>query len=393
MIAFSNVEVFCGGLLLPHQTVVVEADRFTTVATDTLALPEATPVIDGTGLILGPGLIDLQVNGGFGDDFTAAPETIWNVAAQLPRFGVTRFLPTIISSPPETVAVAQAVIQAGPPKGFRGALPLGLHLEGPFFNPEKRGAHNPNHLRQPDPALIETWSPAEGVRLVTLAPELTGAVTLIETLVARNVVVSAGHSQATFDEAQAGFAAGIRYGTHLFNAMPPLHHRKPGLAAALLSDKRLTIGLIADGIHVHPAMVKLAWQLAGSRLNLVTDAMTALGMPPGAYVLGDQTVQVTETDARLADGTLAGSVLSLDQALRNLMTFAGVNLAQVLPLVTERPASLLGQADTLGRVAQGAQADLVLLDPAHQVVLTMVAGQIVYHRDDIVVPWEEANAN
>ncbi|MBE2200894.1 MAG: N-acetylglucosamine-6-phosphate deacetylase [Anaerolinea sp.] len=349
--------------------------RITAVAPTPATLPPDAPVIDAAGLILAPGFIDLQLNGAFGHDFTQRPEMIWSVAAQLPRYGVTSFLPTIITSPAVTARQAQQVLLAGPPPGFTGAQPLGLHIEGPFLNRGKKGAHNPAHLRAPDLAYVRDWSPQTAVALVTLAPELPGATAVIHHLAQQGVVVSAGHSLATYAQAVHGFNAGIRYGTHLFNAMLSLHHREPGLAGALLGDGRATIGLIPDGLHVHPALVKLVWQTAGARLNLVTDAMAALGAAPGAYQLGDFTVTVDETSARLADGTLAGSILSLDAALRNFIQFTGCTLAEALATITTTPAQLLGLAGRKGHIAPGCDADLVLLTPDLQVVKTFVNGR------------------
>ena len=335
-------------------------------------------LLDGQGLLLAPGFIDLQLNGGFGHDFTAAPDTIWRVAARLPQYGVTSFLPTIITAPAEVYRQAQATL-AAPPAGWRGARPLGLHLEGPFLNPAKKGAHNSDHLRQPDPALVAGWSPETGVRLVTLAPELPGAAAVIQVLTDRGVVVSAGHSLATAAEARVGFAAGVRYGTHLFNAMPPLHHREPGLAGALLAADRPIVGLIPDGVHVHPDLVRLAWRaLGGERLNLVTDAMAALGMADGRYQLGDFAVQVAAGVARLPDGTLAGSLLALDTAVRNLMAYTGCSLPEALPSVTSVPARLLGLLPDLGQISPGARADLVLLDADGRVKAAIVAGELLY---------------
>lgn len=227
--------------------------------------PADAQVIDADGLLLTPGFIDLQFNGGFGQDFTADPAAIWPVAAQLPQYGVTAFLPTIITAPLETSAAGRRVVTEGRPAGYRGATPLGLHIEGPFLNPAKKGAHNPAYLRLPTLDAVADWSPQSGVRLTTLAPELPGALAVIEALASRGVLVSAGHSMATYDQAVAGFDAGVRYGTHLFNAMPSLLHRDPGLPGALLTDDRVTVGLIADGIHTHPAIVKLVWQALAPR--------------------------------------------------------------------------------------------------------------------------------
>ena len=271
------------------------------------------------------------------------------------------------------------MLRDGPPEEYHGAEPLGLHLEGPFLNPGKKGAHNPAYLLEPDERMTANWSPAAGVRLVTLAPELPGAAALIEELASRGVVVSAGHSSATYAEAEAGFAAGVRYGTHLFNAMSPLDHREPGLPGALLDHAPVVAGIIPDGVHVHPALVRQAWLSKGSAgLNVVTDAMAALGMPPGNYLLNDFEVTVTETVCRLVDGTLAGALLSLDQALRNLLAFTGCTLPEALATITTTPAQLLKIDDQRGRITPGAIADLVLLTPDLQVVMTVTRGHIVY---------------
>ena len=333
-------------ILTPAERIVdgaVLVDGARIAAVGAVAAPPGAEVLDAAGLLLAPGFLDLQVNGAFGHDFTAAPATIWDVGAGLPRYGVTTFLPTIITSPAATVAAAQAVLAAGPPPGYRGAVPQGLHLEGPFLNPAKRGAHNPAHLRLPDLAAVAEWSPQHGVSLVTLAPELPGALDLVRVLHARGVVVSAGHSMADDAAARAGFDAGIAYGTHLFNAMPPLDHRAPGLAGALLTAPQVTTGLIVDGVHLHPGVVALAWQAKGPRaFNLVSDAMAALGMPPGRYRLGDWDVEVDGTAARLADGRLAGSLLSMDTAVRNLIAYTGCSLEAALATATTTPAALLG---------------------------------------------------
>ena len=332
------------------------------------------PCYDLTDLIVVPGLIDLQLNGAFGHDFTSDPHTIGAVAADLPQYGVTAFLPTIITSPLNQVAAAQQVVQQG---NFTGSRVLGLHLEGPFLNPAKRGAHNPSHLQNPSLAAIETWSPANGVRLVTLAPELDAADELIRALVERGVVVSAGHSESTFKEAEAGFNQGIRAVTHLFNAMPALHHREPGLAGAALSDQRITIGLIPDGVHVHAGLVRHIWHSASQRIAIVSDAQAALGMPDGEYLLGDTTLTVANGEARRSDGRLAGSVLAMDQAFRNLQAWTNSPLEQILPAFTTIPANLLGLAH-YGRIAINNPADLVIFDQHYQVVATLVGGNIVY---------------
>ena len=379
MLAIHHATIISPAGSIEDGTVLVADGRIIAVGGPELEVSPTAAARDTAGLILSPGFIDLQVNGGFGLDFTADPTTIWDVAAKLPRYGVTGFLPTVITSPPETVRQAQAVLRAGPPAGWVGARPLGLHLEGPFLNPGKKGAHNPAYLRLPTPEDVVAWSVDEGVRLVTLAPELPNAPEVITALAGRGVVVSAGHSLATVDEAAAGFDAGARYATHLFNAMPTLHHREPGLVAAALADPRVTVGLIPDGLHVHPVLVALVWRLLGpDRLNLVTDAMAAMGMSPGDYLLGNFSVTVDESSARLPDGTLAGCILSLDAILRAFIAFTGASLANTLATVTATPARLLGLGDELGGIAPGMAADLTLMTPDLRIVETFVSGQSVY---------------
>jgi N-acetylglucosamine-6-phosphate deacetylase len=380
MLYIHNATIYTPERVIDQGAVLVDGERIAAAGPAAeLPPPPGAERIDAQGQAVVPGFIDLQLNGAFGDDFTVAPETIWRVAEGLPRWGVTSFLPTIITSPLAQVGKAQAVLGGGPPGGWRGSVPLGLHCEGPFLNPQKKGAHNPTHLRLPSLEAVAGWSPAQHVRLVTLAPELPNALDVVAALAARGVLVSSGHSMATYAEAQGAFAAGARYGTHLFNAMPVLEHREPGLPGALLTTGEQTAGIIPDGVHTHPAIVALAWRMKGpQRLNVVTDAMAALGMAPGRYMLGDQEVTVTDRDARLPSGTLAGSVLAMDGALRNLIAFTGCTLAEGLATMTSTPADLLGIGRERGRIVQGAYADLVLLTPELQVSLTMVEGSTLY---------------
>ena len=347
--------------------------------------------LDATGLFVVPGFVDLQCNGAAGVDVTAQPERMWEVAAALPRWGVTAWLPTIVTAPAPARARALTVVRSGPPDdGIPRAAALGLHLEGPFLAPERRGAHDPRHLAQPSVAVVENegWTRDAGVALVTLAPERPGASDVIRRLVEAGVVVAAGHSSASADEARAALDAGVTYVTHLFNAMAELHHRAPGLAGIALTDDRVRVGLIADGLHVDPAVVALAARGLGDRLTLVTDAVSALGAPPGPVQLGslDATVSADDGAVRLADGTLAGSTLALDRAVRNLVAFAGVPLVDAVRAATVAPAAVLGLADR-GVVVPGAVADLVLLAPSGEVVATVVAGRVAYDRREQEPSW------
>ncbi|MGC8837858.1 MAG: N-acetylglucosamine-6-phosphate deacetylase [Anaerolineae bacterium] len=348
-----------------------------------LSIPPGATVVDLPDLCAVPGFVDLQVNGGFGCDFTEDPACIPAVARRLPAFGVTAFLPTVISSPPETVRKAVEVVQGLPPEPA-GARVLGLHLEGPFLNPQQAGAHNPAHFRLPSLKALADLGPLGPVRLFTLAPELPGADDVIQALRRQGIVVAAGHTMATYDEALHALDLGVALGTHLFSAMRPLHHRDPGIVGALLTDPRATVSLIPDGVHMHPAVVRLVWRAKGpERLCAVTDAMAALGMPPGRYRLGDVEVLVDERSARVPGGLLAGSVLAMDQGLRNLVAFTGSTLAEALRTVTLNPARLLGLDGRLGRIAPGCPADLALLGPDLRVVGTLVEGWAVYWAEGV----------
>lgn len=380
MLQITNATIHTPGRVIPRGSVVIDGSRIVAAgAAGDVPVASGATLINAGGMLLVPGFIDLQLNGAFGHDFTADPAAIWRVAAGLPRYGVTAFLPTIITSPLEQVEAGMQVVRDGRPKTFRGAAPLGLHVEGPFLNPKKKGAHNQQYLRPPTLEAVAGWSPASGVRLVTMAPENPGALEVIAGLASRGVVVSTGHSMATYDEAVAGFDAGARYGTHLFNAMPPLGHRDPGLPGALLADDRMTVGFIADGVHTHRSIIALVWRMLGPRrMSLVTDAMAALGMPPGSHRLGEYDVIVDATSCRLADGTLAGSILELDQALRNLLDITGCSLDEALETMTTTPAKLLGLDGERGRIAPGYTADIVLLSSDLRVQTTIASGEIVY---------------
>ena len=329
-----------------------------------------------------PGFIDLQINGAFGFDFTSHPDSIWQVAERLPEFGITTFLPTIITSPLGGMENALQVWKNNKPAGYRGAYLPGLHLEGPFLSPNKKGVHSEGLFQLADPRLVQEWSPQNGVRMVTIAPEIPGAINLIITLTQRGILMSAGHSLADAHQARAGFGAGIRYATHLFNAMTPIHHREPGLVMVILEQEEISFGMIVDGLHVAPELVRLAWRYQGNRrLTLVSDASAALGMPAGTYQLGNNEIQVDGFSARLADGTLAGSTLSPLKALQNLQSFTRCSFHEALACWTANPARVLGLRDR-GVVRPGAVADFVLLSADQQVAATFVSGELVYQ-----APW------
>ena len=342
----------------------------------------AAGVVDASGMRVAPGLVDLQINGGFGYDLTGDPSLLWRVGSSLPRTGVTSFLPTIVSAPLDVARRALGVLAGGPPDGYLGAVPLGLHLEGPMLAPGQRGVHEERHLRLPALEVIEGWSREAGVRLVTLAPELPGADRVIAELVERDVVISAGHSEASFERAREAFGAGVRFGTHLFNAMSGSTPGEPGLAGALMAEPTVPAGLIVDGIHVHPGTVAAAWVAKGpAGIVLVTDAVAPMGTAPDVrgLSLGDTDITVDGAAVRDGRGRLAGSSLSLDLAVRNLVAFAGAGLAEALAAASTSPARVIGEPHR-GEIRVGATADLVLLDDALEVVATIVGGRMAFDR-------------
>lgn len=325
--------------------------------------------------ILAPGLIDLQINGAAGVDFATCERAADLLPVQhfLLASGVTAYLPTLISSP---LPQLHAALRRWALFARAGAAPriLGVHLEGPYLNPSYAGAHQPDLLRSPDSAEFATLlDSAPGlVRLLTLAPELPGAAGLIDLAVRRKVAVAAGHTAATFAEAQAAFEAGVRMVTHVFNAMRPLHHREPGIAGAALADPRVVAGLIADLVHVHPSVIRMVASLKGpTRVVLVTDAVALAGGGPGGALAG-RPLAVTDAP-RLADGTLAGSLGTLDQAVRNVVSL-GIPPRDALLMASAVPAWVLRRRD-LGRIAPGARGDLVAFDRRLRVRAVYVDGR------------------
>jgi len=322
----------------------------------------------GRGLAV-PGFVDLQVNGFGGIDFLDASSADYHVAGDaLLETGVTAFLPTLITSPETELLAALREV----PREERRPRILGVHLEGPFLSPARLGAHGASARRDPDLALLDRLLDAGDVRLMTLAPELPGAARLIDRLVERGVPVSLGHTDATAAQANAAFDRGARGVTHLFNAMRPFLHRDPGVIGASLARSDVVVSVIVDGIHLAPETVLLAWRVFGERLALITDAITAAGVSDGAFSFGRLDIEVSEGAVRGPDGGLAGSVLTMIEAVRNLHTL-GAPLEQAVAAATATPAHLLGDPD-LGRIAPGLPADIVVLNDAIEIERVLVGG-------------------
>jgi N-acetylglucosamine-6-phosphate deacetylase len=329
-----------------------------------------------------PGLLDLQLNGGIGYDFTQEPPRVRQVAQALPKWGVTSFLPTFITAEWERYGEALKILGMFERNPEKGANILGAHFEGPYLNPRFKGAHVEKWLRTPEVEELRALIRQNPYRisLVTLAPELPGAPEVIKMLDDFGVIISAGHTAANYDEALVAFDSGVRYVTHLFNAMTPLHHRNPGLLGAALSDERITVGIIPDGVHLHPAIVKSIYKAkTAAKVNLVTDAMAGMGMPPARYNLAGMEVVVDETSAKLAGTeTLAGSILTLDKAVKNMVAFSGCTPAEAFEMASLVPARLLGLANRKGQLAANYDADIAVFSPDFQVKMTLVNGEVLF---------------
>jgi N-acetylglucosamine-6-phosphate deacetylase len=355
--------------------VTVDGDRIAAIEPAAVPTPDS---IGGPGARILPGLLDIQINGAFGDDFADASADMPRICRDMTRFGVTGFVPTIVTSAREAYGPALANLRRE--TGAGEARVLGVHIEGPFISPKQPGTHDPAHLRLPDVTEAETWLARGNVRWLTLAPELPGAVELVKFLVGRGVRVSMGHTDATWADASAAYDAGARMATHLFNAMRPFRHRDPGVAGFVLASDVVT-GFIADGNHIAFETIRLvAKAKAPDEMYLVTDALAGLGMPPGRYFLAGREYISDGTCGRLPDGTLSGSLLPLNRAVANLVNKVGLDTSLAVRLATLNPARVLGLDDTYGRVGVGRGADLAVVADDWEVLATIAGGTVAYER-------------
>lgn len=338
-------------------------------------------ILDASCLTVGPGFIDIHVHGGGGHSFFTRDRTCIEAYARwAPRNGVTSFLvSTVGNEPEETVAILSAL---APAIGrTAGAEALGFHLEGPFINPLRHGAFPPGMLRAPSVTEWERyWAAAGGaIRQVTIAPELGGAEALIRAIGRSGGVAAMGHTDATVEEAEAGFAAGIRHVTHLYNAMRPIHQREGGPVVAALLDERVTCELICDGAHVDPAPLRMAYRVLGpERTVVVTDNLHLAGQEATSGRFAGEEVTVSGAKAAKADGTIVGSVATMDQHFRNAVEFLGIDMATAFRLCAANPARIAGVAGRKGRLEPGFDADLVVLDSDLRVRATVCRGEVAF---------------
>ncbi|XP_069036961.1 N-acetylglucosamine-6-phosphate deacetylase [Lepisosteus oculatus] len=349
--------------------------------------------VDCHDSIIAPGFIDVQINGGYGIDFSQATNDVKGgidlVAKKVLAHGVTSFCPTLVTSPPDIYhkVLPEVKVHNG---SEQGAGVLGVHLEGPFISREKKGAHPEQYLRtfQAGAArdLLDTYGYLDDVSIVTLAPELPHSLGVIQELVQRGITVSLGHSVANLSQAEEAVQEGATFITHLFNAMLPFHHRDPGIVGLLTSDRVPTgrtvfYGMIADGIHTNPAALRIAHRAHPAGLVLVTDAITAMGLPPGRHTLGQQVIEIEGLNAYVAGTkTLSGSIATMDMCVRHFLQASGCTVEAALEAASLHPAQLLGISQQKGTLDYGADADFVLLDDSLDVKATYIAGEQVWEK-------------
>jgi N-acetylglucosamine-6-phosphate deacetylase len=375
-----------GTTLLDHPVIVVEDGRIASVdAGSEIESAASSLSLDYPGATLAPAFLDVHIHGAAGHDvMEATPEALNTIGRFLAAHGTGSYLATTVTAPLDatfrSLSGLAKLLTKTPGLAAGSATPLGIHLEGPFLSHAKRGVHPPEFLLAPDIALFDRFfEAAEGlIRLMTLAPELPGAVELAAHATSRGVRVSVGHSNATAEETRAAIAAGAVSATHTFNAMRPLNHQDPGILGVVLTHDALFAEIICDGVHTAPEIVDLWWRAKGPRRAiLVTDAMSATGMPDGEYQLGGFTVQVADGRASLGD-VLAGSVLTLDRALANFLEFTGANLEQGLRLLTGNPAEMTGLGELAGSFTVGGPANFVAVAADGKLVASIHHGQQIW---------------
>jgi N-acetylglucosamine-6-phosphate deacetylase len=372
--------VRCGSLVLPDHIArdhcVFVQDGVIQEITSHLDAPAGTKIIDASHKIVLPGFIDIHVHGAMGaDTMDATPEALRTMAQFYAQHGVTGFLPTTMTAAREEIdAAVENVARWRNLPGL--AAILGVHIEGPYVNPKQAGAQPPQFMRPANAEEYGRWFDAGVVRLMTIAPEMGEPnLKLIEYAINQNCAIAVGHTDATYDQTQRAFALGANQATHTFNAMRPLRQREPGVVGAVLNNQVAFAQLICDNWHVHPATMNVLYKCKGAdKIAVITDAMEATGLGDGEFKLGAHTVFVRNGKAKLKDGTLAGSLTTMDVCLRNIMTATGCTLVEASRMCSHTPAQSIGMGQCKGLVAQGYDADLVILDAQLNVTKTIVGG-------------------
>lgn len=375
-----------GKIILPdtrieQKTLVIENQKISEIFVNLPKPGDSDKVVDAQGKWVSPGLIDIHVHGACGlDMMDCSTDAIHTLGHYFADHGVTSYLPTTWSAPPELMLKATENV-ANCPQTENGARHLGVHIEGPYLSVKHRGAQLKDLIRKPDPIEYQKWLDTGVVKLITIAPENEGALEFIDLAVKQGVEFSIGHSGASYEQVIEAADHGVKQATHLYNGMLGLHHRNPGTVGAILTDDRIFAQIIADGVHVHPAMIKLAVMAKGvSRIILITDSIRGTGLPDGDYDYYGQKFTVTDGIARTPEGGLSGSTLTLDQALRNMIKFTGMPLNEVLPMATSVPAEAMGWSGQLGALKPGADADVIILNDDLIVEKTFILGKEVFSK-------------
>lgn len=376
-IADAKEESFVGDILIEDGVITRVAEKLDL---------QADNYVDATGKnwTAFPGFIDIHIHGAAGHDvMDGTPEALNGLASALPKEGTTSFLATTMTQTDEAISAALQNIRAFNAQDGQAEM-LGVHLEGPFISDKRAGAQPIEHIITPSLPLFTKWQKLSGdqIRVVTMAPETATGSKFIKSLTDEGVTVSIGHSDATFEEVQTAARCGAKHVTHLYNQMSPLHHRNPGVVGAALLEDELSVEVIADFIHSHPSSVELAFRQKGAeKLILITDAMRAKGLSAGVYDLGGQDVQVTEKDARLADGTLAGSILTMEKAIQNVQSITRCGLKELVSMTSANAAKALGLSNK-GELKAGMDADIAIVDENFTVQLTICRGTIAYKKEN-----------
>ena len=370
-----------GKIILPDSIVEGRALLFDEkIAGLSETVPEGAEIIDAKGRYVAPGLVDIHIHGYLGEDTSdGSVEGIRKMAEGIVKNGVTAWLPTTMTVSYDDLRHAFDAVRALMDKknNPKGAQIMGVHAEGPFINPSKKGAQAVEYIRPADaPFLIEN---SDVIRIVTIAPEMPGALDCIREVTEKtSILVSMGHTAANYETAKAGIEAGVRHATHLFNAMTPLNHRDPGVVGASLADDRVSTELIADTFHISPDLFGLVAKVKGDNLILITDCTRAGGLEDGEYTLGGQPIFVKGIECRLADGTIAGSVLKLNNAIRNMRDHTSLPLEQIVRMASINAARCIGLDKTKGSLEAGKDADIILADENFAVSETIIAGETVW---------------
>jgi N-acetylglucosamine-6-phosphate deacetylase len=376
-ILIRNVRIVLQNEIITGKVVVVKGGRIESIEDETSKAVGDVKTIDGNGHLLIPGMIDVHIHGANGYDMMDGdPNSINEVSKMCARSGCTSFLATSLTSSisdlQRMILNVREVLGKEP-----GAKISGIHLEGPYINQKKKGMQNANYIRHPDFTEMETILDMTGplIKMVTLAPELPGGMEMVTYLVNRSIIVSLAHSDASFEQAKKAFELGASHVTHCFNAMRPIHHRDPGLVVAAFEEENVSVQAIVDNIHLHPAIVRLMYSIKGAeRMVLITDALQAMGKGDGQYNFGGQEVEVLDGVARLSDGTLASSTVTMNEALRKTVE-TGIPLCDAVLMAATTPAEIL-DLKSKGKIVPGFDADLVLLDDQFNVVWTMINGSL-----------------